>query len=258
MADNKLGKTSIILMVVGLGVGFLLGPGLLMNINSWKSTQVPNPTIDGVWKDGDRWSGSSWVFSEYIIADELDETGQNYFYIHLTSEYLYILADLVSDVTGGAGSGEWFSVLIDGDNSSWIFSESSWNAHLGDPGYGNDMLVYDYDSGTFNASLDIDPYGTGGPFSFYTSLNESDVDLAAGFQATINGQTPHRIYELAIAVSSLNEFNASAFKIGFLGYGTLSTIINGEYSAFWGAPTYVYYEFQIFYVIQELAYFPCG
>ncbi|MBD3187516.1 hypothetical protein GF325_11845 [Candidatus Bathyarchaeota archaeon] len=233
-------------------IGFLVSPGGILA----GGTPKPSPTIDGSWNNGENWNGANWVFIEYIITDPDHVAAHNYFYVHLDGNTLYILADLVSDITNDTGQGEWFSVWIDCDNSTNIYTDAEWNTFADSEGA--DMLVFDYDLGVLNDTLEIEIWGAPPAETFIATLNDSVVSIASGFQSTRNGQQPHRIYEISIDTTHLYLFNQSAFNVGFLGYGTLASLVGGGFSEFWGAPTYFYYEYQWFNYIYEFTYFKCA
>jgi len=234
---------------LGLGIGYFMP-----DINLFGDDGTFNPTIDGSFNSADGWQYAEWQFTEYILTDPDSADSFNYFYIHLTPDSLFILVDLVSDITNDTID-EWFSVWIDTNNSQTRFwSDTVWNDTQADSGA--EMLCFIPESKTFNESLRVARYGGSTTDNFNATLNSSDVEIEYGFQKTIHSQQSHRIFEVKINRASLKDFNATNFNVGFMGYGTMAHILPD--TLYWGAPTFFSAEYHRLGEIVEQSYFRCG
>jgi hypothetical protein len=256
----------ILLAVVGIVIGFSVVGGIVAP----KPITGCNPTMDGVWNANEKWEEAEWTFIEYIIPDVEHLPANNYFYIHVDEDYLYICADLVSDITGDSDPAEWFSVWIDTDDSHYSFSESNWNKNVdmmngGSPVKSDDpeeadgamMFFYNITSDTFNESYSYYSYELDSQMDFETNLNESNTVVEAGFQSTINGALPHRVFEVRIDITALYNFNPDAFGIAFKGYGTMLSHPVAK-TQYWGAPTYFIWGMYEYDTVFEDSYFQCN
>jgi hypothetical protein len=163
-----------------------------------------NPTIDGNFSTSDGWRFAKWQFIEYLTLDENSTNTNNYFYVHLTDEYLYVLIDFCGDTTGDK-KGEWLTIWIDTDNSQTTYSHT---------GKGGGMLCYLTESSSYNETF----HHNGNLFE--TNLNSSKVNLGFSFQSTVNSKIEHRVFELRIDSSIFEDDSQNDFAIAFLGYGT--------------------------------------
>lgn len=186
-----------------------------------------NPTIDGSFDSGDGWEYADYQFIEYLTLDENSSNTNNYFYVHLTDDSLYIMVDFCGDITGETED-EWFSVWIDTDNSQSSFKDVvTWNDTTSNPDRGEELLCYIPETESLIESTVYKNYNT--------TLNSSDVQIKHGFQKSINSEISHRVFEMKINRTSLTNLNSTNFNVGFLGYGTayIYYVDNG----FWGAPS---------------------
>lgn len=237
---------SIIITIVLISCFSVIG----LFITSMKERPIEfNPILDGNFDSSEGWdNGEGWYFVDYLIATPDHLTCENHFYIHLVGDELYIMMDLVSDITQDE-EGEFISVWIDGDlDLDYYYNSLDWNNSDSES---RDMFCYYPESG-YNDYAKL-PYYSG--FNYYEStLNDLHVDIACNFTSSPNGKIQHRIYECMIKTGYINDFNSSGFGIAFAGYGTLASPI---FMDDWSSPT----EFQVmnfFYgYIEEYSYFRC-
>lgn len=229
-----------------------------------------NPIIDGIWDEEEGWDTNeefSWLWAEYLIVDPNHMTATNYFYIHVHAGMLYILIDLISDITDetiplpleakediipeSSGEGdEFISVWIDGDNSKQYFDDEYW-ALCPQETDAHDNFYYDVVDGFLDIAYV--PYYSG--YNQYpTTLGENNVTIAYGFNSSKNAGIEHRIWEIEINISALGYFNASEFNIGFMGYGTM---LMYQFTGFWSAPTDLGIHHWFTSYIDEFLYFRC-
>lgn len=220
MANKKIiGSLIAIFLIAGVAGGFVGYNFPRLDFGSF------NPTIDGDFQNSDGWQYADWQFAEYLLTDVNSSDAYNYFYIHLSENYLYILIDLVSDITPELED-EWISIWFDTDNSRSYYSDISWNEAINSPG--EEMLYYIPKTDSFNQTLNYRGK------QFNSTLNSSNVMLEYGFQKTPNSQKDHRIYEIRVDKNDLRNLNTTYFNIGFFGYGTLASISATDS---WGAPS---------------------
>lgn len=206
-----------------------------------------NPTIDGNFSSSDGWRFSDYQFIEYLTLDENSTNTNNYFYIHLTSDYLYILIDFCGDITGDT-TDEWLTVWIDTDNSNTNFINGNhWNISAG---FGHQMLCF-HTNGS-----DLQDTFVFGSDVFEATLNSTEVEIEYGFQNTINSQKDHRIFEIRIDVDAFSSISSNNFNIGFLGYGTAAIPFYAD-DGYWGAPSNFVERFFTDGFILETRYFRC-
>lgn len=255
-------RNAIILAVVGLLAGLGFGLAIPALINQPFEPVPFNPTIDGIWDENEGWDsnvGIAWAYAEYIIPDNDHMKAENFYYSHLDLEagLLYYLADICSDGTNETTE-EFFSFWYDGNDTfdDVHNTDESWNMHTTDPDYSNEMFCYLPETDTFNSSLWL--YSTKGWQGYDTTLDETDVQIAYGFQNTTNARFEHRIYEMAIEIDALRMFNdGEKFNFAFLGYGTLIMYMFYN-SGFWSAPTDFGWNMYCNGVIDEHCYFRSG
>jgi len=243
MANKKLiGGFIAIFLIAGVAGGFIGYYFPRLDFGSF------NPTIDGNFESSDGWRFANWQFTEYLLTDVNSSDAYNYYYIHLTENFLYILVDLVSDITNETDK-EWISIWIDTDNNQENFypAFNTWNDDISDSG--EEMLFYIPKTDSFNKTL------TYGGIDFNSTLNSSDVSIKYGFQKTINSQLAHRVFEVQILRTSLENFNITNFNIAFFGYGTLAAITSTDS---WGAPSSFATIFYMDRIIYENSYYKCG
>jgi len=242
MANKKLiGTIILVFLAAGVGGGFIGYYFPEIELGSF------NPTVDGNFQNSDGWQYADWQFAEYLLTDVNSSDAYNFFYIHLNEDYLYILVDLVSDITPDLGD-EYLSVWIDTDNNLETFYPvfNTWNNDISDPG--EEMLCYIPKTDSFNDTLN---YGE----NFETTLNSTVATIEYGFQKTINSQISHRVFEIQILKSSLENLNITNFNIAFFGYGTLAAITTTDS---WGAPSSFAGDFYLSNIIFEGSYYKCG
>jgi len=241
MANKKLiGTIILVFLAAGVGGGFI---GYYFPEIEGGSF---NPTIDGNFSNSDGWRFADYKFIEYLTLDPDSENTNNYFYVHLTTNYLYILIDFCGDISGDT-TDEWLTVWIDTDNSlTGGLDDLAWNSTSSDAG--EQMFCYFPESDTFT---DTFKYFTVSEFN--ATLNSSKVEIAHGFQKTINFNTAHRIFEIRINKNTLDNIGVDNFNIAFLGYGT-AAYYNSD---FWGAPSNFAEVFYMDSQINEDRYFRC-
>jgi hypothetical protein len=209
-----------------------------------------NVVIDGNFNAAEGWQYSDWQFIEYLLTDDDNLVTHNFFYVHLTTDSLYILVDFASDITDNT-TDEFLAVWIDTDNSLSEFTgDIHWNAFATNPGH--EMLCYIPEAEHINETLNL------AGREFTATLNYTNSAVEYGFQTSINSLNSHRIFEIEIDRTALKGFNSTNFNVGFLGYGTVFIPIYIDYG-FWGAPTLFASEFYDHSEwVRERTYFRCG
>jgi hypothetical protein len=209
-----------------------------------------NAVVDGTFNAGEGWQYSDWQFIEYLLTDDDNLVTHNFFYVHLTTDSLYILVDFASDITSDT-TDEFLAVWIDTDNSLTEFTgDVHWNTFATDPGH--EMLCYIPQAEHINTTLNL------GGREYNATLNSTIASVQYGFQSSINSPNLHRIFEIEIERTALKGLNSTNFNVAFLGYGTVYIPIYIEYG-FWGAPTLFASEFYDHSGwVRERTYFKCG
>ncbi len=251
---NKIWMTIGIIALIGCITGFTLF-GIALRVPPVIEDTF-NPVIDGVWNAEENWDkhiGTSWMYAEYIVTDMEHMTTTNYVYVHLDLDtgLLYYLLDFVSDGTDDT-TDEFLTWWYNGNDTFYdtFSNDISWNNVISDPDYSNEMFCFIPETETFNSTFDIFSY------SYTTTLDETNVDMAFGFQNTTNARFEHRIFEFSVDINDLKFFkNGEKFDFAFLGYGTASTYIT---SGLWSAPVDLGYYLWDTGKIDEYLYFRCG
>lgn len=246
MSRAKIAGAIIATFIIAGGLGWAIGY-FMPEINL---TEKFNPTINGEFKSSDGWEYADYQFIEYLTLDPNSNNTNNYFYVHLTNDSLYILVDFCGDVSGETED-EWLTVWIDTSVTS-SFTDSYWNSSISDGG--EQMLCYIPETDTFNNTFWYS-YGIPGTDKFATTLNATEAEISFGFQDTKNYQTPHRVFEIKIDVDAFESINSDSFSVAFMGYGTAAYYYEMGY---WGAPSNFAEVYNLQQDIVEDRYFKCG
>lgn len=242
-------------------VSLLFGGIVFLNVFDQEEWQW-NATIDGEWSEDETWEDSYNVHTQYIIPNcsEDHHRDYNYFYIHSTSEWLYVLVDLTSDTTNDPDE-DWIGLSL------WTRPLNEINCSCYDCGcvaedqihQGFEFVYFNKTINRGNQTFDIlfTNWDESYQFQETTQLDWEDhedwnVWVKEGFQKTINSDKKHRIYEFKFRISAL-EFEKEGttkglnerFYIAFEGYGTMSPILSDIWTApagnYFGCPV-TYYE----------------